>query len=105
MTTFTRATDLPAAIAGANGLEELKVWVDACLARLYSSREYEETTGAYLQPVIDYSVVRTADGKVRMITRSAIEISEDYLSTGTGKFWTFAVSLGDVAIPNAFKVD
>ncbi|MBD2107431.1 glucose-6-phosphate dehydrogenase [Nodosilinea sp. FACHB-13] len=102
MTDFNRETDLPAAI---DTVEKLKVWVDSLLQRLYGSKEYEETEGAYLQPVVDYSIVRTSDKKVRQITRSSIPINQDYLTATTQKFWTFADSLGDVEIPAAFKVD
>lgn len=102
MTTFNRETDLPDAITT---LEELKVWVDSLLQRLYGSKEYEETQGAYLQPVIDYSIVRTSDGKIRQITRSSLPINADYLTATSQKFWTFAESLGEVDVPAAFKVD
>lgn len=102
MTDFNRETDLPPAI---DTVEKLKVWVDALLQRLYGGKEYEETEGAYLQPVVDYSIVRTADKRVRQITRSSTPINQDYLTATEQKFWTFAESLGDVDIPAAFKVD
>lgn len=99
---FNRETDLPASI---NTLEELKVWVDTLYQRLVGSKEYEETQGAFLQPVIDYSIVKTADSKIRMITRSSIEINPDYLTSTSQKFWTFATSPYDIEIPAGFKAD
>lgn len=102
MTAFNRQTDLPAAI---DTVEKLKVWVDSLLERLYGSKEYEETEGTYLQPVMDCSVVRTKDKKIRQISRSSIAISDDYVVATNQKFWTFAQPLGTVDIPQDYKVD
>lgn len=102
MTAFNRSTDLPPSIAT---LEELKVWVDLALENLYRSKTYQELQGAFLEREMDVSVNRTADGKIRMIARSSIELDEGYIASTAGKLWTFAVPMGDAAIPAAYKVD
>lgn len=101
MAALVIGTDIPSNI---NTLEELIAWGVLTGQFIFGQQQYQEINGGLLERVIDASVVRTADNKVRLIFRGAIELNPDYV-TATTKLWFYALPWGDVAIPAAFKAN
>ena len=105
MTQFNPATDEP---SQNDSFEKSLAHKVLTLDRLFKGRTYQESAGTGLDsglaPVVDASVLTTADGKTRLVFRGSLELSPDYL-VGEGKLWSFVQPLGDPEVPAAYKAD
>lgn len=101
MVDFNRTTDMPPAITT---LERYVSHGLLTLNNLFSSRTYQELSGALLERVCDVNIVTAADGTIRLIGRVSIPLAPDYATT-PGKLWTKALEFEEASIPAAYKVD
>lgn len=104
MTLLNLTTDSPPAI---NDFYKGLAWMNLLAHELFQGLTYPELPGAPLERVVDQNIVPTADGTIRLITRSCIRLNKNYV-TGPNKLWTYALPFEDgnlPAIPAAFKID
>lgn len=103
MTTFVRA-EIPAEI---DTLEELVLWGQMTLYELYKGTTYREAEGSTidsgLAPLVDFSIISTADQTQRAIVRTSIELNPSWTSDRTLPVWGFAEPMGNAIIPAAYK--
>jgi hypothetical protein len=106
MSALNTGTDIPAAIDTA---EKAAFWLLLTLFDLNRGQTYKEAAGnsidSGLAPLVDVSIVSTADGNQRAICRASFELDPNYTTDTTQKLWMFAQPLSDTVIPAAFKVD
>lgn len=106
MSAIDLSTDAPASI---DTVEKAAFWLLLTLFDLNKGRTYKEAAGSSidsgLAPLVDVSIVTTADGNQRAIARASFELDPTYLTDTTQKLWQFAQPLSDVVVPAAFKVD
>jgi len=103
MTAFA-AADIPAEI---DTLEELALWAQMTLYELYKGITYREAEGSTidsgLSPLVDFSIISTADKNQRAIVRTSIELNPSWTADRTLPVWGFAEPMGEAQIPAAFK--
>lgn len=103
MTAFATA-DIPAEI---DSLEELVLWGQMTLYELYKGTTYREAEGSTidsgLAPLVDFSIISTADGNQRAIVRTSIELNPSWIADRTLPVWGFAEPMGSAIIPAAYK--
>jgi len=106
MSVINLSTDAPASIATA---EQAVFWLLLTLFDLNKGQTYKEAAGTSidsgLAPLVDVSIVSTADGNQRAIARVSLELDPAYTTDTTQKLWQFAQPISDTVIPAAFKVD
>jgi hypothetical protein len=90
MTTFNKATDIPSDITS---LEQLAIWSNNCLYRLYPEVTATEGVNNITKSIQsgDYPIDGTT--MTRHIGRHSIELDPDY-SVGGFKPWMYAKPLG-----------
>jgi hypothetical protein len=99
MTALNIGTDIP---SGINTLEKLTAWCLLTLQNINPSLKAIEGVG-YEERVAQAGIFYVAaDNKYRMLGRTSIQISPDYLAGGA-KLWTYAQELSNTAIPSTFK--
>lgn len=103
MTAFA-AADIP---AGIDTLEELVAWGQMTLYNLNSGAMYKEAEGSSidsgLAPLIDFSIISTADGTQRAICRTSIELNSTWTADASMPLWNFAEAMSTAPIPAAYK--
>ena len=106
MSALNTSTDIPDAI---DTLERMAFWSLLTLFDLNKGQTYKEAAGTSidsgLAPIVDVSIVPTADGNQRAIARISIELDPAYTTDTTQKLWQFAQPISDTVVPAAFKVD
>jgi len=106
MSALDLSADSPASIATA---EQGLAWLGLLLFDLNKGKTYKEANGTSidsgLAPLVDVSIVTTADGNQRMIMRVSLELDPAYATDTSSKLWQFAEPLSDTVVPAAFKVD
>lgn len=106
MSALDLGTESPASIATA---EQGLAWLVLLLFDLNKGATYKEAQGTSidsgLAPLVDVSIVTTADGNQRMIGRFSLELDPTYTTDTAQKLWQFAQPLSNGTVPAAFKVD
>ena len=98
MTAFV-SSDLPASI---DTLEKLETWVGLALQQINPTQTAIEGTGS-AAPVAEFSTPQVKqENKTRLITRSSLEIKNDYLVLG-GKIWDHVEELSSDPLPASFR--
>lgn len=101
MTALVISTDIPSQI---NTLEKLAAWANLTLANINPSLTVIEGVG-YTERAAQAGVFFVAaDNKYRLLGRTSIQMSPDYLAGGA-KLWTYAQELSNTAIPTTFKAN
>lgn len=101
MTALVISTDIPSQI---NTLEKLAAWANLTLANINPSLAVIEGVG-YTERAAQAGVFFVAaDNKYRLLGRTSIQMSPDYLAGGA-KLWTYAQELSNTAIPTTFKAN
>ncbi|MEH2123073.1 glucose-6-phosphate dehydrogenase [Nostoc sp.] len=99
MTVINIATQIPSQITT---LEQLHAWTGMALFRINADTTAIEGAG-YTERVAQCgNFYVAADSKTRLITRTSLEVSPDYLSA-TGKPWMFVQPLSNTALPSSFS--
>lgn len=103
MTAFTSA-DIP---AGIDTLEELALWTQLTLYNLNKGIMYKEAEGSSidsgLAPLVDFSIISTADGTQRAICRTSIELNDSWTADATLPLWNFGSPMSNAQIPVAYR--
>lgn len=103
MTAFV-STDIP---AGIDTLEELVAWGQMALYNLNSGSMYKEAEGSSidsgLAPLIDFSIISTADGTQRAICRTSLELNASWTADASMPLWNFIEAMTTAPIPTAYK--
>lgn len=103
MTAFV-VSDIP---AGIDTLEELVAWGQMTLYNLNSGAMYKEAEGSSidsgLAPLIDFSIISTADGSQRAICRTSLELNPSWTSDNSMPLWNFIEPMSTAVIPAAYK--
>lgn len=106
MSAIDLSSEAPASIATA---EQAAFWLLSMLYDLNKGVTYKEAVGTSidsgLAPLVDISIVSTADGAQRAICRASFELDPAYVTDATQKLWQFTQPLSNAAVPAAFKVD
>ncbi|WP_416671599.1 glucose-6-phosphate dehydrogenase [Egbenema bharatensis] len=99
MTAINLATDIPSQI---NTLEKLTAWCQLTLQHINPQMRAIEGVG-YEERVAQAGIFYVAaDNKYRLLGRTSIQISADYLAGGM-KQWQYAQELSTTAIPATFR--
>ncbi|MEM6433077.1 MAG: hypothetical protein AAF773_04345 [Cyanobacteria bacterium P01_D01_bin.115] len=103
MTVFS-ASDIP---GGIDTLEELVLWGQLTLYELNKGVTYKEAQGSTidsgLAPLVDFSIISTADNTQRAICRTSIELNPSWTSDNTLPLWNFGEAMSQAQIPNTYK--
>jgi len=95
-------TQIPPAI---DSLEKIIAWGVLTGNNLFGTQTYQEIQNNFLEREIDVSIVRAADGTIRLIFRGGIKLDPTYATATNQKLWTFAQPWGDASIPTAYQTD
>lgn len=101
MTALVIATDIPTNI---NTLERLTTWGILALATINPTTAVLESPNR-AEYATQYSVIKAADGTVRLIGRVSLELDGLYASDTSKKLWMFTKEVGGVLIPAGFKAN
>ncbi|MDB9527947.1 hypothetical protein PN498_18280 [Oscillatoria sp. CS-180] len=93
--------------SGIDTLEELVLWGQLALYELNKGVTYKESQGSPvdsgLAPLIDFSIINTADNTQRAICRTSVELNAAWTSDGTQPLWNFAEAMSNAVLPNTYK--
>ena len=98
MTAINIATQIPNSITT---LEGLMAW--GGLALRYINPSLQAIEGPSINELVAQAGVFyvPSDNKYRLLVRTSIQVSPDYLSGGA-KLWTYALPLSNTALPSIF---
>lgn len=106
MTAVNQGTQLPVSLTT---LERIIVWAMSAFVRLHPDETYLERNPQSgdngIRDVAEAGTLTDADGNLRFVARVSIVIDQSALSSTVGKFWTFALENGNIALPTSFEAD
>lgn len=99
MTAINITTDIPSQI---NTLEKLAAWCALALSNINPTLEVTEGVG-YSERAAQAGIFYVlADNKYRLLGRSSLQMSPDYLAGGA-KMWSYTQELSNTPLPATFK--